>query len=88
MVNFSNPERVDVIILDGMADGNTTTRFHHLYQWYTICEIMASSLKPTIVVVIEPKESCKLKNKFWKVLKKSPTSPLFHLQLKLGFHSL
>ena len=48
--------------------------------------IVPSSLR--IVAVIEPKEYCKLKNKFWNALKKSPTSAFVDLQLKLEFQSL
>ena len=52
-------------------------------------EIMVhSSLKLTIVAVVEPKEYCKLKNKFWNTSKKSPTSALEDLQLKLELHGL
>ncbi|KAJ3653551.1 hypothetical protein Zmor_012794 [Zophobas morio] len=34
------------------------------------------NVKLTIVAVIGQKENCKLKNKFWNVTKKSPTSAL------------
>ena len=38
----------------------------HLHQCHSISEIMVPlSRKLTIVGVIEPKEYCKLKNKFW-----------------------
>ena len=50
--------------------------------------MIPSSLKLTIVVVIGPKEYCKLKNKFLNSFKKSPTPPLADLELKLEFHSL
>ena len=56
----------------------------HLHQSYNISKIMIpSSLKLRIVAVIEPKEYCNLKNKFWNALKKSPRSALADLQLKL-----
>ncbi|KAJ3644110.1 hypothetical protein Zmor_026783 [Zophobas morio] len=55
----------------------------HLHQWYSISEIMVPlSVKLTIVVY------CKLKNKFRNASKKSPTSALADLQLKLEFHNL
>ena len=54
------------------------------FHWYSISEIMApSSLKLTIVGVIGPKEYFKLINKFWNASKKSATSALADLQLKL-----
>ncbi|KAJ3650045.1 hypothetical protein Zmor_021756 [Zophobas morio] len=46
------------------------------------------NLKLTIVAVIGQKEYCNLKNKFWNATKKSATSALADLQLKLEFHSL
>ena len=52
-------------------------RREHLHQWYNISESMVpSNLKFTIMVVIGPKEYCKLKNKFWNASKKNPTSAL------------
>ncbi|KAJ3652380.1 hypothetical protein Zmor_018352 [Zophobas morio] len=81
MVNFSNSERLDMVMLYGVRE--------HLYQSYSIAEIMVpSSLIFTIVVVIGPKKYCKLKNKFWNASKKGPTSAPPDLQLKLEFHSL
>ena len=49
---------------------------------------ITSSLKLMIVAVIGPKEYYKLKNKFWNPSRKSPTSPLADLQMKLEFDSL
>ncbi|KAJ3655767.1 hypothetical protein Zmor_014881 [Zophobas morio] len=58
----------------------------HLRQWCSISKFMVpSSFKLT---TIGPKEYCMLKNKFWNGSKKSPTSSLADLQLKLEFHSL
>ena len=39
--------------------------------WPGNCGSSAFQIKLTIVAVIGPKEYCKLKNKFWKVSKKS-----------------
>ncbi|KAJ3645609.1 hypothetical protein Zmor_023251 [Zophobas morio] len=61
----------------------------HLHQWYSVSEIIVpSNLKLTIVAMLEQIEHCKLKNKFCNASKKSPTSALANLQLKLGLHSL
>ncbi|KAJ3665218.1 hypothetical protein Zmor_000724 [Zophobas morio] len=61
----------------------------HLHQWYSISKIkVPSSVKLTNVIRVRPKEYCKLKHKFWHGSKKSPTSALADLQLKLEFHSL
>ncbi|KAJ3666613.1 hypothetical protein Zmor_002048 [Zophobas morio] len=62
--------------------------------WPTNCEssvfqiqMVPSNLKLTIVAVIGPKEYCKLKKKFWNASKKSATSALADLELKLEFRS-
>ena len=81
MVSFSNSERVDMVMLYGVADGNPRLVRE---LWIVISEITVPlSLKLTIVVVIGPKKYCNLRNKFWNVSKKSPTAALGDLQLKL-----
>ncbi|KAJ3640938.1 hypothetical protein Zmor_027470 [Zophobas morio] len=103
MVIFSNSERMDMVILYAVETlgwpGNygssafQIARFsvhEHLYQWYSISEIMMvpSSPKLTIVAVTGLKGYCNVKNKFWNASKNSLTSPLADLQLKVEFHSL
>ncbi|KAJ3639337.1 hypothetical protein Zmor_002700 [Zophobas morio] len=63
-------------------------KFHVRKLWQCLEKMTSSSLKFTIVALIAPKEYCKLKNKFWNASKKSPTSSLVGLQLKLEFYSL
>mgnify|MGYP005984326485 FL=1 len=74
MVNFSNLERIDMVMLYGAADGNV-----RLARELWIARFPS---------VIGPKEYCKLENKFCNALKKSPTSAVADLQLKLEFHDL
>ena len=66
MVIFSNWERVDMVMLYGVTDGNA--RLANIYISGTVSsriDLMAPlSLKLTIVAVIGPKEYCQLKNKF------------------------
>ena len=92
MVNFTNSERVDIYCRELWIERvmNRAIRVRkHLRQWYSISETMVpSSFKLMIVVVVGQKEYCKLKNKFWNASKKSPTSVLADLQLKLQFHRL
>ncbi|KAJ3661408.1 hypothetical protein Zmor_005809 [Zophobas morio] len=81
-VNFSNSECVDVVLFYAERE--------HLHHWYVVQHLDHGTfnLKLTIVALIGQKEYCKLKNKFWNATKKSPTSALADLQLKLEFYSL
>ncbi|KAJ3666825.1 hypothetical protein Zmor_002255 [Zophobas morio] len=100
MVNFFNSERVDVVMF---YDGNTKlackswigrfpNRAISCAQIFTSVVqhliIVPSNSKVTIVVLIEPEEYYKQKNKFWNTSKKSSTSALANLQLQLELYSL
>ena len=86
---FFNSERVDMVMLYGVADGNARLtcelwieRFPRraipCTRTFTVVQHLRDhgTFKPfklTIVAVIGPKECCKLKNKFWNESKKSRT---------------
>ena len=86
IVNCTNSERIDIYGRELWIERFPNRAIHvreHLRQWYSISKIMVpSSFKLTIVAIVP------LKNKFWNASKKSPTSSLADLQLRLEFHSL
>ncbi|KAJ3643785.1 hypothetical protein Zmor_026473 [Zophobas morio] len=89
MINWIYTKEMRAIKKWGIAHNELLHCVKFTFLSGSISEIMVpSSLKFTIVVVIRPKEYCKLKNKFWNASKNSPTSFLVDLRLKLEFHSL